>query len=121
MVVELEPLLFGVKFGRLRSLFHEKYLPLRFGRLFHTLISGFERIFQHLFPPSTPHFFLVLGDADHIYFASLGHDAGGIGTVYSRRVPENNFPPLVIIYLTWKHINVSSSIPTKCPPNLTSP
>lgn len=97
------------------SLFHEKYLPLRFGRLFHTLISGFERIFQPLFPPSTPHFFLVLGDADHIYFAvpgpaSLGHDAGGIGTVYSKSVPENNFPPgpLVIIYLTCKHINVSS-------------
>ena len=102
-----------VKFGKLQFL-SRKISSSKIWKTFPDF-SGFEHVFQPLFSPSTPHFFLVLGNADHIYFAvpgpaSLGHDAGGIGTVYGRSVPENNFPPgpLVIIYFTQKHINVSS-------------
>uniref|UniRef100_A0A2I3TL49 Uncharacterized protein n=2 Tax=Pan TaxID=9596 RepID=A0A2I3TL49_PANTR len=75
----------AVKFGKLSSFFHCKYLSVRLGTLFHRLVFGSEHLFQDLFSPFLPHPFLVLNNVGHIYFtfsgsACLGHNTRVIGT-----------------------------------------
>nr|BAB16737.1 hypothetical protein [Macaca fascicularis] len=81
----------AVKFGKLSSFFHCKYLSVTFGTLFHRLVFGSEHLFQALFSPFLPHPFLVLNNIGHIYFtifgpSSLGHNTRGIGTVNGRSI-----------------------------------